>query len=505
MQLDQAVLDRASAAAIEAEDLIELLEDCNAIRASQKRDDMIGGLEFELEQLDQGISRQNEAVIFRAAEEIGLTGEIMRDLQELALIEWQAQYALFFQGFPTGNGDHYVMLLLRWLRVPSRYKPKSKKVPREVRDAYVVDLVERFEAVLSFEARTIGKLKDIGCLHFEDFKPLGLALKMLSTAAKSADRAAKEHVRSQRLKAAIKRQKQQLKAQRPGLGRRIWNVVGWDSPSDFFTDVVLIGATGGAGAAFRWAKKANKARKTLKKARKLSKRLKSKIDNLEDQLLNLEKQEARIRKNSEKIRRAGNLRRKLLRRFEDLKKGLKVAEGVIELVQPVMDALAASPKKLIRGIALSTAADLALQKTGGGGGSTSIAATHAARAAIKARLNLRHPFSELDDMKTRVIREAILDVIHPGYSAAKEYYSLLLGREILTRLIFEVPRKRTVTAEIVVKVLIPSFGAAGQEMFISFGLPEPITNRYANGLVDLIGKFSAGALKTLAKKILDAI
>lgn len=501
MPLDQALDERARSAADAAADLIQSLKDGNAIRTSEQRTSTIASLIDQQGALAFAVLAEDQTRVLSAIEEIYWTGEIVQDLQELALIEWQAQYALFLQGFPLEQRDHFWPLAHTWTRVPARYKRGSSTVPGVVRDTYVMDLVQRFEAILAYEARQIGRLKDVGCLHIDDFRPLALRLRMLATAARSAERAVDEHVRSEQARATIRRQRQALVAQQPGVARGIWSVVGWDSGADFLTDVVLIGTTGGVGVAFRWAKRANKARRTLRNSRRATRTLRGKIDDLEEQLRRLEQNEAAIRNNAARIQRSGQKAGKLMRRIGELRTKLRRKDAITAYTKQMMDELAANPKKLVRGIAQNVIADGLLGVSGTGG----VVAQEVVRTAIRRRLDVLHPFSQIDDFKTHVVREALLDVAHPGYDAMSEYFKLLLGREILTRLIFEVARKRAITPEIAANVIISSFGAVGQELFVSFGLPKALGESFAADVVAVIRKYAADLLQGLAKRLADAV
>lgn len=523
--VDESLLSRASTLAITADETLLDLEAANEIQSSPIRSAIIGHLEVEMSTLDRAITADHGKNVRSASDEIDSAIETVAAYAALAEIEWQTSYALFLQA--VALDDHNALIELAWRDAAKRWGLPLAPAgigghwapmpsPQAMRSEFRLLLTARVEADLARRASNIQAIRELGVLNIDDVNPVlvstgtgsttyfdWLVLKHALNLSKST---ADAHARVAKRRHQIQLAKRAQQRAQPGLVSQIWSVVGWDSGSDFITDVALIGLTGGASKAFRWAAKARKARSRIAKAKKLSRSLSKQIDELERLDRRIRHSEKKIIKRAEKLRKINDRVKKLSHWMKRTQSVLENSREGVKLVDLVGNIFDATPSRLLRSVATSAAADVLNQRTGTGGGSTSKAGEELVRKAINEQLKGIHPFSQIPELKSRLTRTMLMSNDDVGREVMMEFYMLLVARQLVGRLALEQARERSVllSVEAYTDMVISSWGAAVQDLFLEYGLDNRIADELAQDMVNVVRKYLVNALKPLVRKLIEA-
>ena len=150
-------------------------------------------------------------------------------------------------------------------------------------------------------------------------------MNILSFGALSADNAISNYVDSQALRSEAAAAKAD---DGPSTFGMIWSVIGWDSPTDFLKDAVIMVVTGGASKVVRWGSRLAKAARRVEK-------LAAAADNfleVEERVRRGAKRIDELAVAAKKIRRLGNIVQVPLK-IEALFKQLEAAEQQLKVVK----------------------------------------------------------------------------------------------------------------------------------------------------------------------------
>lgn len=456
-----------SDAVYKASDWVTALDSANAVSESEQRKDVSKELLSRLENIvnvgfydktdftDQEISTLRADVV-----DINDTAQAIQDSHELTLMELATDLAEVIQKLSLGEYDQ--MLRLSWISERRQAGVRAllpQEIPDEVRDDYAVALFTMVQGSLNQSSNKVQAVKEFRCLNSEDYSTQAMHLRILEFGALSARIAMENYVELQSLRAAAAKQEDDG----PGVLGTIWSVIGWDSPTDFLKDMVVVVVTGGASKVARWAGRLAKTAKRFEK-----------FVGVADKFLEIEgRLEKATKRLSELAVRARNIR--TLKRMAQLEQDLfaffnafKEAEKQVELIKKAGEEVTA---KSLRGMVSTMAARLATSQNLSAGSSIT---NELARLSAIAWLD-GTPLSDRIKLLKETANLQILILSRFSGKIAKrfmEYFILLLAREFLVRLALAVIRKVKLTREIATNEFISAFGAALDTAFTGIPLIE---------------------------------
>lgn len=294
-------------------DLLEKLEAGIKVQTSAIREKRIDHLMALLHDLYNAPVPDDEVMLQDVRSEYQDLLALTEWQQEAARIEWTDQYAEVVEALSViAEGSLPRPYTVESVLVPAirRHWIRSggkKPLPLEVHRVYALCLITWIDDLLGREAPRIQKISQLGVLNTDDVPNLIHGLQGLLWHHPRVTGCEKAAVASYRrrlqLTAAARRVEEDAN---PGIVRTIWEIVGYESYSEFAFDVGLVLATGGAGAAVKWGKIVAKGSRYAKRISK-TKRSANIADEYRDGL-------KRVKRSQENIRRrlqgsAGRLQR----------------------------------------------------------------------------------------------------------------------------------------------------------------------------------------------------
>lgn len=395
------------------------------------------------------------------------------------------------------------ILRTQWLR----YGFGKELIPPEVRDIYVTYCFQMVQVRLNQFAIKMGKIKTLGMFHNGQDVPLRIIVLPLYLSA--AKRAIRQYIK-------LKKKRKWLailnERNNPGLAKRIWSVVGWDSYGEFLTDMGLLVISGGGSAVVRFTRKIHKAVKVKRKVgrvRKLRKVIKAEEEALENAL---------------------NARRRALKRYDDwrhnaqkrknLKKAVKevnetvgkIFDEIMRLTRQYVKSASATKelvetirasKSLVAGIATSYSAETLLNEaTENDPNIGKIAKKEALRYAAFEKLKEIDWFGKgIEDLADEY-RASLVPGVGKNTDVFWRWFGRTLTREFAVRYLEQVLRGRTFRLD---TVLIDALGKTVESMLLQMTGSESVSSEIAKQLAAVFRKSSTTFLKAITNAVGNAV
>lgn len=497
MNLTQGEFDTINNAYQGADDWIRNLTVTNDSRQSDLRQAAIDALTAHQEQIEHlGFFDKIDFTIEEIRAMLDAAADTTRSIQaiddghEFVLIALQTDLAELVQKLALRD---YVRLLQSHYLSAKRFSPLPDQIPDEVVDDYQVGLFNRTQGRLNqiaYQSRTVSRLR---CLNTDDYGPNDFPIAVLNASQGAAKDAEDHYLELQRLKAESAAARE---ADEVSIGGQIWEVVGWDSPTDFLWDVGLFLVSGGASKVVRWGTKLAKATaKATKAVNKLEKLLA-----IEERARKLEHRVQDVRSAAEKLKKARNLielPHKIRKAFEILNS----ARGKMRMLELAGERLS---KDYIRGVLSSVAT-----KSTGLGGSQQLgkaATKEAALQAIFAYLDGTPLGKEIKELRSKVNFTLMFAT---GFNEKNQdrlmaYFALLTVRQMIGRSAITLSHKRSLALDNFVNDFIDSAGSAIETMLLDVPfVAKADLQILGRTIVTSIRKVLAEIAKNLAKKVID--
>lgn len=475
------------------------LEESNASRPSQIRQTAIDELKAHQQQIENlGFFDKDDftldeiKAVLEATGTLTITLESLDDAHEFTLMELQTDFAELI--VKLGANDYLPMLNLHWISA-KRYNPLPAKIPEDVCDDFNVGLFNKTQGRLNQIAHNARDVSRRSCLNRDDYAPADFNAAVLNGARLSAKDATDNYVALQQMKAAYRAAQAEPEV---SIGGQIWDVIGWDSPTDFLWDVGLGLLTGGVSKVVRWGKKIARITKVATKTvSKLEKTLE-----IGKQARRLEDRIKEVRSAAEKLKRAQNIVR-LPAKIEEAFKILNKAQGRLRLAQDIGSKVTLD---YIRGVVSSV-----LTKSTGLGGSQHVGSAmtkEAAKMSIHAYLDGTALGKEIKELRGKINYKLM---IATGFNSKNQermmlYFGLLMVRELIARLAITMLHKRTeITVENFISEFIDSAASALDTMLqdVPF-VAQAKLQAIGRTIISTIRKSLGEMAKELANKIVNA-
>ncbi|MCY7280833.1 MAG: hypothetical protein LH610_08055 [Sphingomonas bacterium] len=475
---------------------IESLVKSNERRASEIRSVAIDTLTAHQQQIEDlgffekdDFSPEEIKSSLEAAAGISAAEDSLEDAHELTLMELESDLANVIQ--KLGLDEYIAILRLHWLSAKRYSAYLSKDIPEDVRDEFSILLLSKTQARLNQIAHGVRVVADQKSLNSDDYSSRDFFVAVLNAGKYGAKEATDNYISLQKMKAAERAAQQESEANEVSLGGQIWEVIGWDSPTDFLVDVAIIAASGGAGKVVKWAGRLNRARARADKAAKsleTALKIKDRVRRMEDRISD-------VRNAAERLKKAKNLAelpRKITAAFKELQK----ARGKMKLAEMVGSKVTLD---YIRSVATSVAA-----KSTGLGGSTQIgeaATKEAAKTALMASLDGSALGAEIKRLRGKINYTLI---IATGFNSKNQerlmaYFGLLLVREFVVRMAISFAHKRSLSAEYVTSEFVDSALSALEKITLDLPLLSKAQAQFMiKTIAELIRKTIAEIGKTIA-------
>lgn len=481
--------DRASAR-------ITDLEESNASRPSQLRQSAIDELQAHQKQIEalgffdkSDFTFEEIKAVVEASGALAAAEETIDDVHSFVLMELQTDFAELI--VKLGLSDYLPLLKLHWISA-KRTSPLPDDIPEDVRDDFSVGLFNKTQGRLNQIAYNTRDVSRRGCMNGDDYAPADFHVAVLNGAKLSAKDATDNYLALQAMKAAARAAAAEPEV---SIGGQIWDVIGWDSPSDFLWDVGLGLLTGGASKVIRWGKKIARVTKT---ATKTVSKLEKALD-IRKQAERLEKRISDVRSTAEKLKKAQNIAR-LPGKIEEAFKILNKAQGRLRLAQEIGSKVTLD---FVRGVVSSV-----LAKSTGLGGSKHVGAAmtkEAAKMSIHAYLDGTALGKEIKELRGKINYKLM---IATGFNSKNQerimlYFALLMVRELIARLAITMLHKRTdITAEHFVSEFVDSALSAIDTMLqdVPF-VSEAKLKALGRTIISTLRKMLAELAKEQANKI----
>jgi hypothetical protein len=485
-------------------DLLASLQTANTVYESEKRTQLVDQLTpLQQQILDLGFfektdfTDQERTALLDAASQIGQAQDAIKDSHELTLMELTIDLAQLIQKLSLS--EYESMLRAKWLsarRPVAAQQILPQDIPGEVRDDFTVGLFSMMQGNLNQHSARVKAVQEFGCLNSDDYSSQATGLHILSFGALSADSAINNYVDSQVLRSAAAAAKPD---DGPSVLGEIWSVIGWDSPTDFLKDAVIMAVTGGASKVLRWGKRLAKAVRRVEK-----------IAATADKFLEVEERARRGVKRLEELAAAAKKIRSLrkighlLDTIETLFKQLEAAERQVKAIKVIG---AGVTKKALQGVVSTLAARAAGSKdlvTG------STMTNELARQAVMNWLDgssntyISWLSTQIKERRSKLNLGVLIlsDFSAKWLEQFFEYFWLFTAREFLVRLALSVIRKVDLTLEIAVNEFIAAFAAALENVLwdIPF-MDKDSAGNIARTIVSSVRK----VLVVLAQKVADPL
>jgi hypothetical protein len=524
-------LDEASNTAILIEELIERLNAGNKERRSAIRSRQIVVLNKILADLDGAVViqshrrtvEQRETTIHEARRDYDHVFELTAWLQEAAQAEWSDQYAEYIEALGLiveGAAQTRPLEYFRILSMPliHQWLQSGEKlpVPDDMRQDYAALMMAWADGFLAYEAPKIQQVTSLGVLNTNDIPSLlGRAL-----LASSAGRFAATVVTAYRARQRLARRA--AEENEPGIVRTIWNVVGWDSFSDFAFDVGLIVVTGGGGAFLKWGKTLVKGARNLRHIRDGA-RLAGLTEDAAIQLKKVAKARdaIRLRLGAKEVGAAGReslelaadriqreYRRTLVRFIDAAISAVRSAAAKEELIKALRSGYDTLGK--IGDAAASDRVLRELQAEGlisyQGKDPADITIEELEKVSAKLAVNSFEDLGSLiSDAKDRALRAAKPPRTGNLSRLYLRWLYLLVTRQIIVRLIVLTASKRgrPPSRSDIVKITTKSVFAAIEESLIELWVPRGLVRRGVERLVRTTQKTVAELVSSAVAEVLD--
>jgi hypothetical protein len=473
------------------------LEDSNASRPSQLRQAAIDELQAHQQQIEalgyfdkDDFTLEEIKAVVEAAGALAQAEETIGDVHAFVLMELQTDFAELL--LKLGLNDFLPMLKLHWIGA-KRSSPLPDDIPEDVCDDFNVGIFNKTQGRLNQIAHNTRDVSRRGCMNSDDYAPADFRAAVLNGAKLSAKDAVDNYLALQAMKAAHRAAQAEPEV---SIGGQIWDVIGWESPTDFLWDVGLGLLTGGASKVYRWGKKiARVTRTATKTVSKLEKTLEigKQAQRLEDRIRD-------VRSAAEKLKKAQNIAR-LPGKIEEAFKVLNKAQGRLRLAQEIGSKVTLD---YVRGVVSSV-----LAKSTGLGGSQHVGAAmtkEAAKMSIHAYLDGTALGKEIKELRGKINYKLM---IATGFNARNQermmaYFALLMVRELIARLAITMLHKRTdITAEHFISEFVDSAASALDTMLqdVPF-VSEAKLKAIGRTIISTIRKMLAEMAKEQAAKLL---
>jgi hypothetical protein len=391
-------------------------------------------------------------------------------------------------------GEYDWMLRISWTRERAQARARAllpSEIPGEVRDDFAVGLFTMVQGNLNQSATKVKAVQDFRCLTSEDYSSLATALKIPSFGALSAQNAMQNYVDRQSVRDAAAAAQSD---EGPSVLGTIWSVIGWDSPTDFLKDMVIVVATGGAGKVARWM---GRLAKTAKRVEKLA--------GAAEKLLEIEQRLARATNRIEELANTAKKIRSLARIVQipqkviALFKKLEAAEEQLKILKIAGAEVTAAS---LRGMVSTLAARAAGSKNVSVG---STVTNELARQAVMAWLDGFPISQKIKELRSKVNFSVVIlsDFSDKQLQQFLTYFWLIWAREFLVRLALSVIRKVGLTIEIAGNESISAFGAALETTLYDLPLMTEANAKWiARTLVSSLRKVLVSIAQSLAKPLL---
>ena len=314
-------------------DLLVSLQRANSVYESERRTQVVDQLTaLEQQILDLGFfektdfTDQERTALLDAASQIRQAQDAIKDSHDLTLMELTIDLAQLIQKLSLS--EYESMLQAKWLsarRPAAAQAILPQDIPGDVRDDFTVGLFSMMQGNLNQHAARVQAVQEFVCLNSDDYSSQATGLNILSFGALSADNAISNYVDSQALRSEAAAAKAD---DGPSTFGMIWSVIGWDSPTDFLKDAVIMVVTGGASKVVRWGSRLAKAARRVEKLAAAA----DKFLEVEERVRRGAKRIDELAVAAKKIRRLGNIVQVPLK-IEALFKQLEAAEQQLKVVK----------------------------------------------------------------------------------------------------------------------------------------------------------------------------
>lgn len=302
-----AFYESAAAAADRIDRLRADLRAANEIRKSPRRVRFLDVLDVLGSAIDDSVAQDDENKLAEASADLDRVDDALRWLQGATPEVWSARYTEYVEavgamvdGITPPTSDLRLRLLAMPLLAAWRQGGQQPPVPPAVREEYALRLIAVGENMLRHASDPFRRIRKLDALTVDDVPQLAEAAGF--PARSQAEAAVINHLRLQALAAAARRAEE---VSDPGVVRQIWNVVGWDSFTDFAFDVGLMVVTGGGAAFFRWGKVVVRGTAQLRQVSARARRANRALDQYTDAMVELVRAQNGVRRRLEATRTAG--------------------------------------------------------------------------------------------------------------------------------------------------------------------------------------------------------
>jgi len=391
----------------------------------------VEGLDF-LEKTDFSIDEIR--ALTELSGEAGAMCDGIQDTHELTLLELETDFAELLQSVMSGRYVKYLMYA--WVTAMRRLK-LPRTVPEDVVADFNVGVYNKAQTRLNQIAFNAREVTARQCLNSDDYGQGFLFSAKFNAVGYSAQEAIDNYVTLQQLKEA---ERAARAANEVSIGGMIWDVIGWDSPTDFLLDVGLMWATGGFNKLFKWGKKVrNITKRVSKSVTTLEKAL-----SIEARAVRAEKRIAEIRRAADALRKTNNLVQ-LPKKIAAAFKVLNTARGKQATYKAISDAVT---RNYISALASTFTAKGVL-----GTGSKMQAGSTATKVAVLMRMRQVMDASALGvEIQAARSRISFTAIVVGGFNSKNlerlaAYFAMLWIREMVIRLIYMEAHKRTVAVK----------------------------------------------------------
>lgn len=389
--------------------------------------------------------------------------------------------------------DQYLAALkLYWLSQKRYARSLPDQIPEEVVDDYHVGVFNKTQARLSQITFNVRGVSQRRCLNSDDYNPRSFTAAVMNACRISSQEATDNYISLQKLKEAERAARE---ANEVSIAGQIWDVIGWDSPTDFLVDAVFFVASGGASKVVKWGERITRLTKRASKAATKLERLlviEKRAHRMEQRIIDISRAATRLKKANKFVQ----LPRKIALTFETLKRTRKQLE-LAELIGKRVT------KDYIRSVASSV-----LVKSTGMTGSVQlgkVASKELARASILSYLDGTQLGAEIKELRSKINYTLMIAV---GFNSKTQdrlmaYFGLFLARELIARLAISVAHKRDLTVEQFANEFIDSAGSALETMLLDVPIISKAELKFlGRKIMSTIRKFLAEIAKKLAQDLL---
>jgi hypothetical protein len=463
----------------------------DALKAHQEQIENIGFFEkddFSLDEIKATIE---------AANAIGAAEDRLDDTHEFTLMELESDFAQVLQKLSLNQ--YFWMLKGHWwsAKRPKKYSlGLPDQIPEEVCDEFNVGVFNKTQGRLNQIAYNVRDVARRKCLNSDDYSPADFNGAVLNACKYSAQEATDNYIALQKLKAAERAAREENEV---SIGGQIWDVIGWDSPTDFLWDVGLAIVTGGASKVVRWGKRIVKAtQKASKAVTKLEKLLK-----IEERARKLEHRIQEVRAAAERLKKA--------KKFLELPERIRQAISIVNSAQGKLTVSKLVASKVTADYLRSVASSVVAKSTGMAGSAQVGAALskEMAKASIIAYLNGTPLGKEITELKGKINYTVM---IASGFNQkARErvlhYFALIFVREFIARMAITIAHKRTsITVDSFVNDFVDSLSTAVEAVVLEIPfVAEAKLKLLGRTIVTSIRKVISEIGKDLAGDIVAAI